>query len=165
MAVLPGQILTDTRANAISPEVRVRAYATVNTACANNVLTLIPLGGESYDTASMHSTGVNPSRVIATVAGGYDLKVQGSFATNATGRRVITIRKNAGGSSGSGVQVAQLSIAASPTSGTGVNFTTDLQLAAGDQLEIFALQTSGGGLDVVSGDDSTWMSLRLVDPS
>lgn len=165
MAISSGQRLTPARLNAISPEHRVRAYATATTSTANNTLTVVPLGGESYDSGTMHSTGSQTSRVIAPVAGIYDLKVQVSWAANASGRRVATIRKNAAGSAAGGTQVAQVSIPTSPTSGTGVVLVTDIQLAANDYLEIFALQTSGGSLDVSSGEDSTYACLRLVDPT
>lgn len=165
MAILPGQYLSSTRLNAISPEARCRAYASAAANCPNNTLTLIPLGAETYDTASMHSTGSNTSRAIAQIAGCYDLKAQVAFAANAAGRRVITIRKNAAGSSAGGTQVAVISAAAASASSTNVGVTTDLVLAAGDYLEIFALQSSGGALDCSSGEDSTWMSLRLVDPT
>lgn len=155
----------DTRLDTLEALARCRAYATAVASCTNNTLTLVPLGGESYDSATMHSTVSTTSRVSAPTNGCYNVLAQVSWAANATGRRVITIRKNAAGASGGGTQVAQVGIAASPASGTGVVAATDLMLNAGDYLEIFALQSSGGALDASSGEDSTFLSLRLVDPT
>jgi len=147
---------------------RCRAYSSAGvTGAANDTLVLVPLGAESYDTASMHSTDSNTSRITVPVDGCYHVIAQVGWAANTTNRRVVSVRKNAAGSSGGGTQVMIASMSASSSSGTQYQITDDLDLVAGDYLEIFALHniTGGGTLNIVSGETNTFMVVRLVDPT
>ena len=145
---------------------RCRAYSSAGvSATVNNTLTLVPFGAESYDTASMHSTSSNTSRIIVPVAGNYHIIAQCGWAFNATGRRTITVRKNAAGVSGGGTQVMINTLNGSANSGTQFQVTDDLELLANDYLEMFALQQSTVTLDVASGETNTFMVVRLNDPA
>lgn len=144
---------------------RCRAYATATTSTVNSTLTLIPLGGESYDIpTTMHSTSSNTSRVIAPVNGCYHILAQVTWAANTTSRRLITVRKNAAGLAGGGTQVINTSVAPA-SSATQFQALDELELLASDYLEIFAFQASGGALDVTSGETNTFLIMRLVDPT
>lgn len=163
--VLAGQrVLTSTF---VPPaHTRCRAYSSAGvTASANNTLVLVPLGAESYDIpTTMHSVSSNTSRITVPVAGCYHIVAQVTWAANVTGRRLVTVRKNAAGSSGGGTQVMNNSVGAA-TSTTQFQVADELELAANDYLEIFAFQASGGTLDIVAGETNTFMIVRLVDPT
>lgn len=144
---------------------RCRVYLTSAVSTSTATLTLLTFGGESYDTASMHSTSSNTSRIIAPVNGCYDLKVHVSFATSATGRRALSVRKNSAGSSSGGTQISTENVAPAPAGGASVFIATDVVLAANDYIEVFAQQDSGSPLNVNSGEDITYVSMRLVEPT
>lgn len=143
---------------------RVKAYqgTTPTTAGTSGTAQLILWDTEQYDTDSMHSTSVNTSRITIATSGMYDIKTSLYWVANATGYRQIEIRKNSGGSAAGGTQIAQFRAATSPTSSAWVGGDVDEPLVAGDYLECFATQTSGGSLATVVGQSFSWISARLV---
>lgn len=120
---------------------------------------------EAYDTDSMHSTSSNTSRLTATTSGLYTVLAQIAFASNATGIRSVDVRKNAAGNPASGTLL--LSERATAVSGvvTTVPVAFDVQLAAGDYIELFGAQTSGGSLNSSAGVNSTFAYMRWVASS
>lgn len=167
MVVLAGEsVLTS---DLVPPgHTRCRAYSSAGVAAtANNALTLVPLGAESYDTATMHSTVTNTSRIVVPVAGCYHIIAQATWSANTTGRRAISVRKNAAGASGGGTQIIVGSWAATASSGPTYQCSDDLELAANDYVEFFTFQniSPSATLDVAAGETSTFMVVRLVDPT
>lgn len=127
------------------------AYNSTNQTLTSATGALITFNSEHYDTSSIHSTSSNTGRLTAPVAGYYLISYVGEFASNATGFRQILIAKNAAGVYGAGT-----SLAAARSTGVGsdapiVQVTHTVLLAAGDYVEAFAYQNSGGNL-ALTGD-------------
>lgn len=98
---------------------------------------------EVYDTASL---GNNDSRF--TVPTGFDgLWAFGGnfvFASSSAGDRALLIGKN-----GSGTRLVQTEIGATTTGPVcAYQATTEARLVAGDYIELFAFQTTGGALNI-----------------
>ena len=97
---------------------------------------------EVWDDAAFHSTSVNPTRVTIPVDGTYDLDAWVNFEANATGRRESWFEVNG---------VTQHARTRLPSSGSvaGTNFciSKKVELSAGDYIEHYIRQTSGGSLD------------------
>jgi len=117
---------------------------------------------ELYDTDTMHSTSTNTGRLTSNATGLYHVQAHIGFAANATGYRLLNIRKNAAGASGGGTSVAVARIAASPTLATQAYVAVDVQLNSTDYVELFVTQTSGGSLDTVTSLGNSWFSARWV---
>lgn len=147
------------------PRAFVYQGTTATTAGTSGTAAQVLWDSELFDTDSMHSTSVNTSRVTATTAGLYDVKTSCYWVANATGYRQIEIRKNSAGSAAGGTQIAQFRAATSPTSSAWVGGDVDVSLLAGDYLECFVTQTSGGSLATVVGQSFTWFSMRWVATS
>lgn len=97
--------------------------------------------GEAYDTADLHSTTTNTSRLTAPVAGIYRISANQLWEGNVRRRspprpvlngQVLRARDTSPGTS----------------SDTGQNVSTELKLAPGDFVEVVALQDSGSPLSV-----------------
>ena len=134
------------------PMCRVTASSTSNV--SNATWTLVSFDGETFDTASMHSTSTNPSRLIAPVAGTYFVRCVTAWTEDADNVRSIQIRKNAGGSSSGGTKVQQMQIPATNPGNTTVTVDDVVELAANDYLEFFRYQASGGNLAPIAIGDS-----------
>jgi len=113
---------------------------------SNNTDTVIEWDSETYDTDNFHSTVTNPSRITipAGKGGYYFVYAKINFKENATGARQISIYKNStlirkfvANSSGSAERHLQIS--------------SIINLSATDQIEIYALQASGGTLGGYTG--------------
>lgn len=129
--------------------VGVSAYKTSNQDISNNTFTALTFQAESFDTDSFHDNSTNTSRFTVPTGKGGKYVVSGtvSYSTNATGARAASIYKN-------GAVVNYHSIlppVAGGVTGTYVPVSYVLSLAAGDYVEIFGWQTSGGNLAVTNG--------------
>lgn len=128
---------------------RASVYNAVVQSVPNAALTAVAFNTETFDTASVHSTTVNTSRM--TIPGGADgiyLAVgKVVFAPNGTGVRQVRIRKN-------GADVATCS---NTPAGAGTEMIVAIQsivsLVGNDYLEMFAYQSSGAALN--TGDPSS----------
>lgn len=114
----------------------------------NNTLTAINFAGELFDTNTYHSTSSNTSRITipAGKAGYYLFTALQTYATNGTGVREVRVRKN-----GTSDYFGGLSVGANSSDGIGLQLSVIMNLAEGDYVEQFALQTSGGALNAESG--------------
>jgi len=125
------------------PSCRVTASSTAN--IATSTWTVIAFDAETFDTATMHDNSTNNSRLVAPVAGKYQLTVSNVWTLSAAGTRALMVRKNAAGAFGSGTILSQSNVA-----GTGVyaayTLTDSYSLAANDYIEVFRYQDSGGNL-------------------
>lgn len=130
---------------------------------------VVPFDTETYDTDSMHDLVTNTSRVTAQTPGRYEITAVVSFAGNATGDRRAQIRQNAAGAIGGGTQVSQL--AAHPAAVGASVLTTvelparDIYLNAGDYVELFVWQNSGGALALTADAPNTYLRARWVSNS
>lgn len=142
---------------------RVSVYQGTGSSCATGVSTLITFDTEEYDSNGMHNPAGNAGRLVAINAGTYTYNASISWPSNATSWRYLMIRKNAAGSPVGGTRVWQGFIAASAAvSNNTQSITRDIVLAAGDYLEMYGIQNSGGSLTTVTGVDATFFQLRQV---
>ena len=111
-----------------------RARSTTTTGIPTGVATVIPFAAaDSYDTAAMHSTTVNNSRVITNLIGVYSITGQFYLEGNSGGtQRLIIIYKN-------GAEVQSVGIPPPASPGARLNITIlDYASAATDYYELAA---------------------------
>jgi hypothetical protein len=120
-------------------------YNSSNLSIANNVRTALTFNSEIFDTDAFHSTSSNTSRITipSGLAGKYQVNASVVWSSNGTGFRTFDISKNGATYQWSPQVAGNASLGAA-----GSPFSTVIDLAVGDYLEIFALQTSGGSLNV-----------------
>lgn len=113
---------------------------------ATGVATAVTFPTEELDVGGMHEGVTNPSRVTIPAGGDgvYLVAAQVSFTPNATGSRAIILYKNGVAVNGA----ASIQTSVSTDFYTVPSFTTLITLAAGDYLEIYAKQTSGGNMNI-----------------
>lgn len=139
-----------------------RAYRTTTQSLNTATWTAIGLDAEDFDTATYHDNATNNSRMTVPTTGKYVAFGGIAFASNATGTRYIGIWKN---SIATGSVLANTNRAASSESALNNNLdisTGPVALTAGDYVELAGYQNSGGALNVISGTDTTWLSLMRV---
>jgi hypothetical protein len=113
---------------------------------------------EVFDTSSFHSPTSDNSRItIPTGLGGKYAVVAGiQYATNATGMRYCSIYKNGA------IEAVQRTPANSVSlAGTLLTASTIISLSAGDYVELYGFQNSGGNLNVNTGT-STFLAVQFL---
>jgi hypothetical protein len=112
------------------------------------------------DTRNGHSTSVNTSRYTAQVAGRYLIAGGFSVDVNGTGSRGVVFAKNGGFIDGTQVMLASSGGLVStivPARSKTIN------LAIGDDVEIYGYQNAGGALNtLVSGSDQSSFLIEYV---
>jgi hypothetical protein len=133
-------------------------YNSANLTIANNTFTALTFNSELYDTDSYHSTSTNTSRItIPTGLGGqYLITSTFQWDLSAVGGRFFKIYKN-----GSSIFEAPEMIG-SATVYVGPTISTILSLSAGDYIEIYVRQTSGGNLIAYPGSPNTPFAVSLL---
>ena len=119
----------------------------------NNTLTAITWDSEDFDTNTFHSTASNTSRltVPSGYAGKYLLVLHGSVEQDGTGRRAVRLYKNG--------ETFQRGVTFLPTTSDGIgiqyfDYSTVVNLAVADYLEVYFFQNSGGGKRFYGGSNS-----------
>ena len=128
------------------PEIPLIQYARVYNSAAitltTGVTTALTFDSERYDVGGLHSTSVNTGRLTIAIAGVYEVGGSVSFATDTVGIRGLSVLLNG----------ATTIILARDTPIAGDNTVISLsapyRFAAGDYIELYARQTSGGNLNV-----------------
>ncbi len=134
-----------------------RAYRTTAQALTTGAATAIAFDAERYDTAAMHSTSVNTSRITIVTAGLYLLTGEVSFASNVTGVREMFLQVNGA------TRIVDANATAVNGDSTRLGVSTVYKLAAADYVELIAYQTSGGNLNVDTiGNHSPEMSATWI---
>jgi hypothetical protein len=144
----------DARLDALEAAIpQARVYGSTHAAIANGASGTFSFDSESFD-SGLHSTTVNPSRLIAPVAGLY--QVTAGLATSATvvGRAFLRVFKN--GTTEMGRGPSMLSGAAE----TGVS--VPLHLAASDYVELQMQNSSGASITPLGGPDLTWLAMARL---
>jgi len=116
-------------------------YNTASFTLANNTATRITMNTEFFDTDAFHDTSTNTARMTipAGKGGKYLVCMGGGFEASGTGFRAIFLYKN------NNSHIDLLSEA--PTANTvKIGRSVIIDLVAGDFIELFAQQTSGGNL-------------------
>ena len=169
----PGDALQQTDLQfLLTPPQSFTYQATPQAALANNVSTAVTWdtgagAGISYDTDPTSWAAGSPTRVTLNTSGKWLFLVRMLWVANATSMRQIDLRKNSGGSGTGGTRIGidihQASASGSTTNGIAVEFPG---LVAGDYVEVFALQVSGGALAFLSsnfpgavGITATWQGV------
>jgi hypothetical protein len=126
---------------------RCRAYDAAGVAAANNTETLLTLGGETYDNDTMHSTVTNSSRIVFTTAGTYQVYINVQWPAGTFTGSNIHCRLNAAGNVAGGTQIRNWIFS---TSRMPQQLFTRA-FAAGDYIEFWVLQITGGALTTTAG--------------
>jgi hypothetical protein len=140
-----------------------RVFTTATTAFVTGTWGAVPFDSESWDTAAMHSTITNTSRITVPAAGLYIVEGVICFAGNATGLRLAGLRVNSSATNPPnwGSHYANNVGAAFPPH---VPISATIKMAANDYVELVAWQSSGGNLNLANenGDNhlsATWIGL------
>jgi len=133
--------------------VACRARPSANVPLTNDTATVVTLDAETHDTSAMHSTAVNPSRIVAPVSGYYRVIAGGTFSAT-TGRCSVYVWKN-------GAQVAYVDGPAT-AAGACLRLSDELYLAAGDYVELAVQQRSGGAAQLYADAAATFLSLSRI---
>lgn len=143
--IVTGTAITAAGINAISDPPRCRLTHSVNQSTTNTVANALAFDTEVVDDGGMHSTSSNTSRITVPTDGGGFYVITGAveFAANATGFRDLSIRLN-----GTTIIATTRNISASSTNTSRLVVTTLYPLADADYVELIAIQTSGGALNV-----------------
>lgn len=135
------------------PRCSVWNNATANTLVSGTGAS-IAFDSELYDTDNMHSTTSNTTRLTAQTPGLYDIKGSADFGSSSSGTRQISIYKNGS---------AQAFDSDGAMAAADVLFLSkEIYLAAGDYVELWALQTTGANLTMPTGQSLLWFSARWV---
>lgn len=127
----------------------------------NLAATLISHDTEVFDTDGYWSA-VNPSRLIAPTDGYYLITAAISFSSASTaGSRRIDIRKNAGGVFASGTGLGAVNVRAADNGATLIQLTRTVSLTAGEYVEMWVTQTSGGSLSALGAEGTPFQISRL----
>lgn len=129
-----------------SPEISARVHFTSDLAIAGATLYVIDWDSERWDTASIHNTSVNPSRLTAPVEGIYQIFCSVWWDSGGSGGHFVHLRHNGGTYLASQAMPAY---ALGPIL-SGVTVNTVYRLAAGEYLECLvnsesASSVSAGG--------------------
>ncbi len=104
---------------------------------------VVTFNSEISDPYNMHSTSVNPERVIVPLGGWYLATGHLVFATNATGMRGVMIQLNGS------TPIATDGRNAQSSGPTWMSIACLTKLAANDYLVLYGYQSSGGNLDML----------------
>lgn len=132
----------------------VSANASIAQSIPNNANTAVLLDTNVLDSDNGHSTASNTSRYVLQVSGTYLVFGQVSFSPNSTGARGANIAKNGTAIVYIQPQVGSAGVAQTTT----VTFIGFVSGFAGDYVEVWAYQTSGGALNTFAG----WTALNLL---
>lgn len=148
-----------------------RCYAHQNAVTSiptSSSYTVIPLQTELYDVVQsgdspMHDNATNNSRVVFRTPGTYEVSGQLTFASSTGGRRAADVRLNAAGVSGGGTRIGFST--QGPLSGNATSVPIpvfEVTVVAGDYIELFASQDSGGAVNTVASQVDTFLRVRLI---
>lgn len=145
------------------PDIGAKVSRTVQQLFNSGTPTAIQWNAEVYDQGDLHSTTVANTRLTAPVAGKYLVIAQIVWNADATGDRQSEIRKN-GGAGPIGINNSLASAAGGAINPTHY-IVTEIEMTAGDYLEVFGTQNSGGPLGVNGGDSygSFFMARKVAD--
>lgn len=129
---------------------------TTNQTISNNTRTILLFNTEEFDTDTIHDTGSNTGRLTAKLAGKYLATCSVRWAANATGDRIVSIKKNGttliSENCNDSVDANNVLLSGSPVI---------VSMAVNDYIEVEVYQDSGGDLDVVL-DERTQFAMAYV---
>jgi hypothetical protein len=138
-----------------------RAMRSSDQTIADDTLTALQWNSENFDTMNLHSGAVNNTRFTAPISGVYEISAGVVWPPNDAGTfRGLWLSVNGEGN------CCRASSVVSPvqTGGTHESVSDIEKLAAGDFVEAFVRQTSGGPLNVVGTYQDTFLSMTWIGP-
>lgn len=138
----------------------VRVFHSVNQSIPTGVITYLSFDSERWDDGDFHDVDTNNSRLTAPVAGCYLITANLQFAVHAAGMRQIDIIVNRA------TYIGRVLVLPAGGSASVFAVSTLYKLAAGEYVEVGALQSSGGALNVEKTVQpiSPEFSMTQVDP-
>ena len=135
------------------------AVITQTTAQSNSTASAITFNATTVDTYGGHSNSTNNSRYTAQVAGWYWVRGNVLFVSNVTGNRSCQLYKN-----GTALTTSFVVYPAASTNYAAMGFETStlVFLNAGDYVELFASQDSGGALNTYVATGSSNLQLWFM---
>lgn len=124
----------------------VRVYRDSAQTIPNDTNTGITFNLERFDNDEIHSTTALTGRLYAVVSGVYLIIGQVPWTANATGRRIVWVLLN------STTNIGEHSLSPG-TFAMVMPVVTLYSLTAGDYVDLFVKQISGGNLDVLTGSE------------
>jgi hypothetical protein len=140
-----------------STNLAVKAKSATAQTLSTGVGALVVFGAEDFDTAAMHDTVTNNTRITFATAGVYALMAGVEFDGSAAGLRTLSFQKN--GATIVGITAEVINNGASPVGLT--NCLTE-KFAAGDYIEVVAAQNAGGNLNIGTTHASFVTAVRVA---
>lgn len=135
------------------------SYVNAAQSVANTAWSVITLDGNVLNNDTMWVSGTT---ITIKTAGTYLVSGQVTFAANTSGRRLGGINLNAF-SSQPNVNQTEVMVATTGSATTTVPITARrLHLNVNDTLQLYAYQTSGASLSLVTGSSATFLSAQWV---
>jgi hypothetical protein len=139
-----------------------RVYHNATQACADNAFTTLAFNSEQYDTAALHDTATNNSRITIPVAGIYLVTFYGTLELAAYNHAEANLRLNGASTIGVGDNMDN----ATTSFGKTVELATVYKFAAGDYIQIRVFQDNAANVarNLTVGPDgnaftATWIGL------
>ena len=160
-----GVTITDSQVGSGSSSVTfqgARVYRTAAQSISDSTDTAVTFptasSSEPYDTDTFHDGASNTSRMTIPEDGKYHIDAGVEWQSNATGVRAMWLAKN-----GAATEYAK-DRELNPTAGAQAHtqLSTDLDLVAGDYLEVMVRQNSGGALNVNGADRNTYFNIHRL---
>lgn len=131
-----------------------------NQSLTTDTWTAVAWDTENHDTAAMHDTVTNNSRITAPTAGVYLVGAVLSIAASADANpRGLRIRKD--GATTVGEALVYNSDPVGGAANTTINLVTMLEIGATEYVEVMAYQKSGGALDALASG-AHFFAIRLA---
>lgn len=148
--------------NRSHPAISARVYNSAAFSTTHNTADVVTFDSERWDTAGIHSTSSNTSRLTAPVTGTYLVVGNLGFAaSNTTGYRNCSIILNGTTTT---YWASDEDKSPSASRATFLTCTSIMQLTATDYVELQVFQNSGGAVDVFQDDNnSPEFSITLLD--
>lgn len=153
------EVATKGYVDGLAPFVGCRIHRTTAQPVPHNTHTAVLWNAETRDTHAFHDLATNPDRVTIPEGrdGTYELVASGAFATNTTGRRVLSLDMT-------GTRIEQVALNATSSTGPLAPLISSgpVAMVAGDYFQVLAYQDSGGALDIITTPANWWAALRKV---
>lgn len=135
---------------------RARVHHGSNQSIAHSTSTVLAFNGEDYDVGDLHDTSSSNSRFTVKMKGLYKLWAIVNWSPGSTGYRMAVLLKNGN----TAVAIVQQN---APVADELVqNVQTEVQLNAGDYVEVAVFHTQGSSINVLGSTDRTQFGIRYV---
>jgi hypothetical protein len=154
-------------AKTVTPFAKV--FKSANQSVPNSTVTIVAFDSEINDNDSIHDTVTNNSRLTCRTAGVYLVRGHAIFSSNGVGTRAVSLFRN--GNTNDRVGEIVLPPASTSSFSTAIEVETLIELAAGDYLEMYVYQDSGGALTLQGGQalsphhDTTFSMVKVGAPT